>query len=165
MTRQLLFFCTIFDVSRPRDFPSPSTLVVFTGSCWVGYLPAHVRGLRKATALSHRSMFIFLRLPHGRLAAESPWAPDIRNSISHPKNVFQKAFGRTTRPRFCAFSPKMKCTREITSLTGSSSHEELNRPGTFSRRNCDPYRGMTFLWIENRVPLYEAFCMLTNSVS
>ena len=28
-----------------------------------------------------------------------------------------------------------KCTREITSLTGSSSHEELNRPGTFWRNH------------------------------
>ena len=60
-----------------------------------------------------------------------------------------KAFVRTTRPNFHALSAKKQCTREISSMTGNSSHEELNRPGTLwhnhtvSKYNCNPYRGMT----------------------
>ena len=59
------------------------------------------------------------------------------------RKMTSKSFGRTTRPKLLCLSPKIKCTREIASLTGSSSHEELNHPGTFWRKTCNPYRGMT----------------------
>ena len=52
------------------------------------------------------------------------------NSISHQKNDFER-FVRTTRPSLYSLVLKKKCTREITLLTGISSHEELNRLGTF----------------------------------
>ena len=53
-----------------------------------------------------------------------------------------KVFGRTTRPRFYASVPKKKCTGEITSLTGSSPHEELNRPeGRFGAKRATPTVG------------------------
>ena len=43
-----------------------------------------------------------------------------------------KAFVRTTRPSFYALVLKQyEFNREHTSIIGSSSHEELNRPGTF----------------------------------
>ena len=47
-----------------------------------------------------------------------------------------KAFVRTTRPSFYALQVVLKqYTREITSITGSSSHEALNWPGTFRRNH------------------------------
>ena len=46
-----------------------------------------------------------------------------------------KAFVRTTRPSFYALVLKYDVLVKITSLTGSFSHEELNRPGTFWRNH------------------------------
>ena len=51
-----------------------------------------------------------------------------------PKKMTSKAFVRTARPSFYALlSPQSTRTREITSLTSSSSHEKLNRPETVWR--------------------------------
>ena len=75
-----------------------------------------------------------------------------------------KAFVRKTRPKFYALVQK-KITRENTSLTGSSSHEELNReelncPGTFWRRKCNPYRGMTLhLLYLDELRLFGLLCL------
>ena len=66
----------------------------------------------------------------------------MRNSISHPKNDFE-GIGSHNPTKLPCLSPKKSCTREITLMTGSSSHEELNCQGTFCRRRCNPYRGMT----------------------
>ena len=66
----------------------------------------------------------------------------MRNSISHPKNVFEGIRLHYPTKLLC-LSPKNKCAREITSLTGSSSHEELNRPGTFGAKSATHvYRGI-----------------------
>ena len=70
----------------------------------------------------------------------------MRNSISHPKKMTSKAFVRTTRPTklLCLGPDKKKIlTREIASLTGSSSREALSRPGNFWRKKCNLPRGMT----------------------
>ena len=56
----------------------------------------------------------------------------MRNSISHPKNDLEGIRSHNPTKLLC-LSPKSKCTREISSLTGSSSHEELDRPGTLWR--------------------------------
>ena len=52
----------------------------------------------------------------------------MRNSISHTKNDFEGIRSHNPTKLLC-LSPKICGTREITSLTGTSSHEELNRPG------------------------------------
>ena len=59
------------------------------------------------------------------------------SSISHSKNNFEGIRSHNPTKLLCPlvlkkYSSKYetKRTREITSLTGSSSHEELNRPGT-----------------------------------
>ena len=64
----------------------------------------------------------------------------MRNSISHPK--YDLGGIRSHNPTELLWlinSPKIKCSREIISLTGSFSHtchnEELNRPGTFWRNH------------------------------
>ena len=67
---------------------------------------------------------------HGTGAAESPWVPHMRSSISHSKSDSECIRSHNLTKLLC-LSPKNVCTREITQLTGSSSHEELNRPGTF----------------------------------
>ena len=67
----------------------------------------------------------------------------MRDSISHPTNRLRRHSVAQPDRASMPCSPKIKCTREITSLTGSSSHEELNRPGTFWCKKCNPYRGMT----------------------
>ena len=64
---------------------------------------------------------------HGRVAAK---APQVKNSLAPPKNDSEVI--RSHNPtKLLRLSPKTKCTREITLLTGSSLHEELNRPGKF----------------------------------
>ena len=45
--------------------------------------------------------------------------------------------------KFLCPSPKKNYAREITLLTGSSSHEELSQPPTFWRKPCNACRGMT----------------------
>ena len=67
------------------------------------------------------------------------------------------------------YSQKL-CTREIALLTGSSSHEEQDWPGTFWRKTCNPYRGMSRscaylrLTINSDVTLNVALCILTIMV-
>ena len=43
----------------------------------------------------------------------NPWAPHMRNSISHKKKITSKAFGRTTRPSFYALVREYKVLVEI----------------------------------------------------
>ena len=50
----------------------------------------------------------------------------MRNSISHPKNAFEGIRSRNSTKLLCLSPEKKKCAREITSLAGSYSHEELN---------------------------------------
>ena len=90
----------------------------------------------------------------------------MRNSISHTKNDFEGIRSHNPSKLLC-LSPKICCTREITSLTGSSSHEELNRPGTFWRKTCNPYRGMTpfTLCLLDTVQLWYSNIMLCGDPS
>ena len=50
--------------------------------------------------------------------------------MSHPKNDFEGNRSHNPTKLLC-LSAKKQCTREITSVTDSSSYEDLNRPGTF----------------------------------
>ena len=50
----------------------------------------------------------------------------MRSSISHPKSEFEGIRLHNPTKLLC-LSPKSICARDIASLTGSSSHEELNR--------------------------------------
>ena len=81
---------------------------------------------------------------HGRGAAlsESPRAPHMRHSISHPNNDFEGIRSHNPTKLTC-LSPKNKCTRENNSLAGSSPHEEVNRPGTVWHKTFHPYGRMT----------------------
>ena len=68
-----------------------------------------------------------------------------------PEKMAWKAFVRTTRPSFYALVVLKYCARAIASLTGSSSHEELNRtegiPFSGAQSyNGNPYSGMTLVW-------------------
>ena len=69
---------------------------------------------------------------HGRVAASVPELLT-RGTQYLTLKMTSKAFGRTTRPSFYAFVQKYNVLVKFTSLTGSSSHEEFNRPGTFWR--------------------------------
>ena len=55
------------------------------------------------------------------------------------RKMTSKAFGRTTPTKLLCLSPKIKCTREITSLTGTRSPRDF----LAQSYNCSPYRGMT----------------------
>ena len=57
--------------------------------------------------------------------------------MSHPKNDLEGIRSHNPTKRLC-LSPKNKCTREFSSLTGSSSHEELNRPGDVLAQKLQP---------------------------
>ena len=50
-----------------------------------------------------------------------------------------KAFVRTTRPRFYGLVLRRIYVGEVTRLAGSSSLDDLNRPGTFWPKTCNPY--------------------------
>ena len=50
----------------------------------------------------------------------------MRNPISHQKNDFEGIRSHNPTKLLC-LSPKIYCAREITLLTGSPPHEELNR--------------------------------------
>ena len=71
------------------------------------------------------------------LQHQSLGSTHMRNSISHPKNDFEGIRSHNP-PELLCLSTTPTCTREIALLTGSSSHEELNWPGTFWRKNCNP---------------------------
>ena len=59
------------------------------------------------------------------------------NSIYHPNYNFE--FIRLHNPtKLLCLGPKTKRTCEITSWTGSSSHEEPNRPRDFLSQNVQP---------------------------
>ena len=66
----------------------------------------------------------------------------MRNSISHAKHDFEGIRSHNPTKLLC-LSPKIESTLEISFMTGSSSREELNRPGTVWCKKCNPYRGMT----------------------
>ena len=72
------------------------------------------------------------------------------NSISHPENDFERILSHNNPTKLLCLRPKKIRTREISSLTGSSSIEELNRSGTFSRIKCNPYLGMTLLALSTK---------------
>ena len=75
---------------------------------------------------------------HGRVAASVlEFLTYMRNSISHPEYDFEGIQSHNPTKLLC-LSPKLKCTRGISSLTGSSSHEELALPGTFLAQNVQP---------------------------
>ena len=61
------------------------------------------------------------------------------------------AFVPTTRPSFYALVHKYSVLviLRVTSLVGSFSNEEFNRPGTFWRIKRNPYRGMTQKLLKN----------------
>ena len=65
----------------------------------------------------------------------------MKNSIYHSKNGFECIRSHEPTQLLC-LSPKTNYDREILSLTSSSSHEELNRPGTCRPKNFNPYYGM-----------------------
>ena len=74
---------------------------------------------------------------HGKGCSISPRALHMRNSISHSKKEIEGIRVRKTRPSFCCpCHPQEVCAREITSLSGRSSHEEFNHPGTFWPKHC-----------------------------
>ena len=79
----------------------------------------------------------------------------MRSSISHPKMTW-KAFVRTTRPSFYALFQKQYDLVIFFSLTGGSSHEELNWPGAFWRKSYNnPCSGMTKLCCSYPVCWYQ----------
>ena len=63
----------------------------------------------------------------------------MRNSIYHAKNDFGGIRSHNPTKLLCV-SAKIQCTRDFFSLTGSSSHAELNRPGAFWRKQLQPGR-------------------------
>ena len=66
----------------------------------------------------------------------------MRNSISHPILRDLEDVRSHIPTKLLWLSPKTICTLEIALLTGSSSHEELNWPGTsLTKKNDNPYRG------------------------
>ena len=104
------------------------------GYCCIAYGCNRRRGRVLVAPGSHSTV---------RLQHQSLTSPHMRNSLSHPiLHEFEGIRSRTTRPSFCASVLKKKCTRGITSLTGSSSHEELNRPGTFGAKTATPAVGL-----------------------
>ena len=88
----------------------------------------------------------------------------MRKSISRSKNDFEGIRPHNPTKLLC-LSPKIKCTREIASLTGSSSHEELNHPGTFWRKTCNPYRGITLLCITPQHNWRELYRKVNGCIS
>ena len=68
----------------------------------------------------------------------------MRTSISHPKDDPEGIRSRNPT-KLLYLSPNTHDTRNITTLTGSSSVEELNRPGIpfYWLRKCNPYCRMT----------------------
>ena len=128
--------------------------------------------------LLYNEWYNIVQPSHGRVAASgSPWAPHMRSLISHPNNEFEGIHicSRNTTKLLC-LSPKTKCTREITSLTGSSSHDELDRDrGRFGAKRATP----AVRWLHRTIimlarltvsmkntSMFESFCLsqgyLTN---
>ena len=78
----------------------------------------------------------------------------MRNSISHPNNDLE-GIHSVAQPDQASLSrspEKTTSTREITSLTGSSSHEATQSPRDVLAQsdNCHPYRGMDDSKIEQK---------------
>ena len=79
----------------------------------------------------------------------------MRNSISHHKNDLEGTRSHNPTKLLC-LSPEIQCTREITPLTGSSSHDELNPPGTFYRNpttETPTVSALAYSCISSAVPL------------
>ena len=126
----VLICCT----PRPWECSSGQTLLVFFRERQIDLLkwgtdPSHGNGASSSSWSSSWSSSSW-----DSSKSVSSWHEELNIS---PGKWLRKIFVRTTRPSFYAFSSPtttsnnnlIMCTREIASLTGSSSHEELNWPG------------------------------------
>ena len=85
----------------------------------------------------------YLESSHGKGCTQKSLSSSHEELNISPEKWLRKKFLRKTRPSFYALVQKKKYSGENSSLTGSSSHDDLNRPGTFWRRKSNAYRGMT----------------------
>ena len=84
------------------------------------------------------------------------------NSIPHSKKDLEGIQSHNPTKLLLCLCPKIKCTRssEIISLTGSPSHEELNRPGIVWRNHTTA--APTVGWLIGGIFRDEFEAMLKN---
>ena len=63
------------------------------------------------------------------------------SSIFHPKNAFEEAFVRATRPSVYGLVLKQIIARKLVALTVCSSLGGLNWPGKFGSKSATPTVG------------------------
>ena len=87
-----------FALQNPGDFPNEMA----RKQSWRIFLNRHKKSLHIRPDLMQYN----LESSHDRVAAKSPWAPHMRNSISHPKNDFEGIRSLNPRPSFYALVQK-----------------------------------------------------------